>query len=131
MTALVDRGAFDLQRLLTIEPGFLDEDPAEHQHDASIVSVSLRSDRPVSAERFSSWMRRLIRERGVDVLRTKGILHLLGQERRYVFQGVHMVMDSEWGPPWTPAEARESRLVFIGRHLDEAALRQGFNACLS
>ena len=67
-------------------------------------------------------------ERGVDVLRTKGILNLSGQDNRYVFQGVHMVMDSAWGAPWDSA-SRSSRLVFIGRNLDEAELNSAFQAC--
>ena len=62
------------------------------------------------------------------MLRTKGILNLSGQDNRYVFQGVHMVMDSAWGAPWG-GDARSSRLVFIGRNLDEAELRTAFDNC--
>ena len=40
-----------------------------------------------------------------------------------------MVMDSQWGDAWKPGETRNSRLVFIGRGLDQAALREGFDAC--
>ena len=67
-------------------------------------------------------------ERGVDILRTKGILNLSGQQNRYVFQGVHMVMDSAWGTPWSEVE-RSSRLVFIGRNLDGAEIEAKFNEC--
>ena len=126
---VLDRGSFDLKRLLEIEPGFLEEDPADHEHDDSIISISLKSDRPLEPEKFSKWMREFIMERGIDVLRTKGILSLKGQDRRYVFQGIHMVMDSDWGTPWAADEARSSRLVFIGRNLDEAELRSAFQAC--
>ncbi len=125
------RGAFDLQRLLSIEPGFMDEDPEDHEHDESIISVSLKSGQPVAADKFSEWMRSFIMERGVDVLRTKGILALHGHEKRYVFQGVHMVMDSDWGPPWKAGEPRESRLVVIGRNLDSEELERAFSACLT
>ena len=76
-------------------------------------------------------MRKFIMERGVDVLRTKGILALDGHDRRYVFQGVHMVMDSDWGADWTPDEPRESRLVVIGRNLDGVELERAFAACLA
>ncbi|WP_346912166.1 GTP-binding protein [uncultured Roseibium sp.] len=126
---VLDRGSFDLKRLMEIEPDFLDEDPEDHEHDDSITSVSLISDTPIVPEKFSSWMRQFIQNRGVDVLRTKGILALAGYEQRYVFQGVHMVMDSDWGKDWGPEESRQSRLVFIGRNLDQSELESAFKAC--
>ncbi len=126
---VLGRGAFDLSRLLDIEPALLEEEPEDHEHDASIGSVSVKLDTPLDAEKFSAWMRRFIQQRGVDILRTKGILSLAGHDRRYVFQGVHMVMDSEWGMPWKPDEHRQSRLVFIGRNLDTAELEGAFRAC--
>lgn len=130
LSAILDAGAFDLKRLLSIEPGFLEEDPEDHEHDETITSVSLTAARPVDAEKFSKWMRALIRDKGTDIFRTKGILKIDGADKRYVFQGVHMVMDSDWGAPWTE-EAPESRLVFIGRNLDPAALKDSFEATLA
>jgi len=32
--------------------------------------------------------------------------------------------------PWEPDEKRVNKLVFIGRNLDEDALRKAFNGCL-
>lgn len=130
LSAVLDAGAFDLKRLLAIEPGFLEENPEDHEHDETITSASLSADAPVDAEKFSKWMRALIREKGTDIFRTKGILKIAGAERRYVFQGVHMVMDSDWGAVWDE-ESPMSRLVFIGRNLDHEALTSGFEATLS
>lgn len=126
---VLDRGSFDLKRLLDIEPGFLEEDPADHEHDASIASISLSSGKPLDPEKFSKWMREFVMKRGTDVLRSKGILSLKGQDRRYVFQGIHMVMNSDWGAPWAADEPRSSRLVFIGRDLDPAELENAFRNC--
>lgn len=126
---IIARGSFDLKRLIEIEPGFLEEDPDDHEHDDSITSISLKTEKPIEPDRFSKWMREFVRDRGVDLLRTKGILALNGQDQRYVFQGVHMVMDSDWGRNWTPEEKRESRLVFIGRNLDANELESAFAAC--
>ena len=124
---VLDCGAFDLSRILEIEPGLLTEED-DHEHDKSITSVSLKTSRPLIPEKFSNWIRGFIMERGVDVLRSKGILNLSEQENRYVFQGVHMVMDSAWGAPWGD-DSRESRLVFIGRNLDEKQLQREFMLC--
>ena len=129
LDALLDRAAFDLNRLLEIEPGFLEEDPEDHEHDDTVGSVSLSLDAPLDARAFSEWMRALIRDHGPSIFRSKGILSFADAPKRYVFQGVHMVMDSQWGAEWTPGEKRSSRLVFIGRDLDPSMLRDGFNAC--
>ena len=127
LAAVLDRGAFDLQRLLEIEPALLEED--DHEHDDTIVSVSLQMTEPLDSDKFSDWIRKFIIERGTSIFRSKGILSLADQDRRYIFQGVHMVMDSDWGPEWRPGEDRVSRLVFIGRDLDEEELMKGFRAC--
>ena len=126
---LLDRGAFDLDRILGIEPGFLGED--QHEHDDGITSVSLRTSRPLDAHRFTAWISELLRVRGVDILRCKGILDLNGGPNRHVFQGVHMLMDVTVGRPWKDHETRESRFVLIGRNLDAAALEEGFGSCLA
>jgi G3E family GTPase len=125
---LLDRGAFDLNRILEIEPDFLGEDT--HEHDDAIASVSLRADRPLDAQKFNTWISDLLRERGVDILRSKGILNLKNSANRFVFQGVHMLMEGLPGKPWQDGERRESKFVLIGRNLDEAELRAGFEACL-
>lgn len=124
---VLERGAFDLDRILEIEPGFLGEE--DHEHDDSIASVSLSSDVAIRPELFMPWLRRLTAEQGQDILRLKGILAFPGEEQRYVVQGVHMLLDGDHQRDWKPDEARTSRMVFIGRNLDAAALQKGFDAC--
>ena len=124
---VLDRGAFDLQRILHIEPDLLTGED-DHEHDQSITSVSLKVNGALDSKKFSAWISELIRTRGTDIFRSKGILSLAGQDRRYVFQGVHMVMDSTWGEAWTTSD-RDSRLVFIGRDLQTETLKLGFEAC--
>ena len=74
-------------------------------------------------------MRQVVKEHGTKIFRSKGILNFDSSDKRYVFQGVHMVMDSQWGESWGADEARDSRLVFIGRGLDPTELRTGFESC--
>jgi G3E family GTPase len=40
-----------------------------------------------------------------------------------------MILEGDLQRPWRADEPRSSRMVFIGRNLDEAALRAGFEAC--
>jgi G3E family GTPase len=125
---LLDRGAFDLARILDMEPDFLTGED-DHEHDDAVTSVSLTSDAPLDMPRFNAWIGGILQERGQDLLRTKGILHFNGQDQRFAFQAVHMLADGEFIGPWKEGDARQSRIVFIGRNISRPELQRGFAAC--
>jgi G3E family GTPase len=127
--AVLARGAFDLDRILEIEPNFLGED--DHQHDDAISSVALREERPIDVNKFNAWIGLLLRTHGQDILRSKGILNIKGSPSRFVFQAVHMLIEGDDGKRWEPSENRNSKLVFIGRGLDETWLRAGLSSCIA
>ncbi len=120
-------GAFDLRNALKLEPQLLDD--VTHEHDADIGCVSIREPGGIDETRFTRWINQLVQAQGKDLLRIKGIIDLEGEPRRFVFHGVHMTLDGRPGKPWKPGEPRVNELVFIGRTLDAAALRSGFEAC--
>ena len=128
LDAILDQGAFDLQRILAVEPDFL-ETGHEHAHDEAIGSTSATVDGPVDPEKLKIWIDRLLATQGQSILRSKGVLSIAGAQQRYVFQGVHMLADWAWGPTWKQGEPRISKMVFIGRNLDAEALHAGFAAC--
>jgi G3E family GTPase len=101
-----------------------------HHHDHEISSVSLTADAPVIFDEFMAWMQKLVRRHGRDLLRTKGILHLEGEHRRFIFQGVQSLLQGDVAGAWREDEARGSRLVFIGRNLGKMNIEDGFRACL-
>ncbi len=153
---VLDRKAFDLDRILDIEPDFLhgdghdhdhdhhdhDHDHAHHHHahgsggmkhyhDEHMQSVSIRTDKPLDPDKFFPWVQDLVANDGPSILRSKGILSFKDDPERFVFQGVHMILDGDHQRPWKEDEARESRIVFIGRDLPEEKIRQGFAACVA
>jgi G3E family GTPase len=121
-------GAFDLKNALSIDPEFLDEDA--HEHDETVSSVAIQESGVVNGDKLNRWLYQLVQARGPDLFRMKGILNMDYEDRRFVFQGVHMTLDGRPGRPWQPEETRRNELVFIGRDLDEAELRRGFSECL-
>jgi G3E family GTPase len=145
LTQVLDRGAFDLDRMLTLDPEFLDGHDDDHHHDhdhdghdhhhhhdiaaSGIGSVALRTG-TLDPKIFFPWIQRLTQEQGPDILRLKGILSFKDDEERYVVQGVHMIVEGDHQRKWKDGEKRESRLVFIGRKLDAAVLKTQFEACL-
>ncbi|WP_413200093.1 CobW family GTP-binding protein [Nostoc piscinale] len=128
MDSLLGVQAFDLNRALEIDPNFLGEDA--HEHDESVYSVALVAAGALDGEKLNAWMSKLLQTQGTDIFRMKGILNIAGEDNRFVFQGVHMIFDGRPDRPWKPTETRKNELVFIGRNLDEAKLKQDFLACL-
>ena len=103
----------------------------KHYHDEEMQSVSLRTDKPLNPDKFFPWVQDLVQKEGPSILRCKGILAFKDDDERFVFQGVHMILDGDHQRPWKAGEKRESRLVFIGRNLPEDKIRQGFEGCLA
>ena len=128
LAKVLGRDAFDLDRILAIEPAFLDETHA-HEHDEQIGSLSLTSEAPMNPERFIPWIQDVTRDFGMDILRMKGIIAMRDDDQRFVIQGVHMLIEGDSRGPWKTGERRETRLVFIGRDLPKDVLRRGFEEC--
>jgi G3E family GTPase len=99
-------------------------------HDVTVQSVSLRAGE-MEPKKFFDWIQTTTQAEGPNILRLKGIIAFAGDTDRYVVQGVHMIVEGDHQRPWKEGERRESRLVFIGRELDEAKLRAGFESCLA
>lgn len=129
MDSVLGVQAFDLDRALEVDPNFLSEDA--HEHDESVYSCALVEPQPLDGDKLSAWVTNLLETKGPDIFRMKGILNFAGEDNRYVFQGVHMIFDGRSDRPWASAEERRSEIVFIGRNLDEQALRDGFRSCLA
>jgi G3E family GTPase len=128
MSALLGVKAFDLNRALEIEPDFLGEH--EHEHDDTVTSIAIQESGAVDGNRFSDWISQLLQTKGPDIFRTKGILNIAGEDRRFVFQGVHMLFDGRPDRPWKTNENPKNELVFIGRNLNESQLKADFRQCL-
>jgi len=155
LDAVLGRNAFDLDRILDIEPAFLDSDHDDHEqahghedhqhhdheahtngglkhyHEEEIQSISLRTDKPLDPDKFFPWVQDLVQKEGPSILRCKGILAFKDDDERFVFQGVHMILDGDHQRPWKNDETRESRIVFIGRNLPRELITEGFESCLT
>jgi G3E family GTPase len=122
--------AFELERALSLDPGFLAE-AHDHEHDDAVGSVALAEDRPMDLDRLGSWISGLVSTRGPDLFRMKGIIQLEGKDERYVLQSVHMLLDGDFDRRWKEGERRRTEFVIIGRNLPIEDLRGGFAACVA
>jgi G3E family GTPase len=140
---LLGQGAFELDRIANLEQVHVHDEHCghghhhDHDHDGTglhgtdIASVSLQADAPMDQQRISAWLNALVASKGADILRAKGIIDVAGDERRLVFQSVHMLLEGDFQRPWKAGERRSSRLVFIGRRLDRGLLEAGFRRCIA
>ncbi len=147
LEAVLGRNAFDLDRILEIEPEFLDGDydhdhehahehedehrGLKHYHDEDMQSVSLSIEGDIDPEKFMPWLQNYVQKEGALILRAKGILAFKDEPKRFVFQGVHMLLDGDLQREWKPQEKRLSRLVFIGRNLKKDEITKGFLGCVA
>ncbi len=141
LDAVLGRNAFDLRRILEIEPEFLDgmgdhehehehaHHSLKHYHDEDMQSVSLSIEGDIDPEKFMPWLQDYVQKEGASILRAKGILAFKDEPKRFVFQGVHMLLDGDLQREWKPQEKRLSRLVFIGCNLKEDEIKKGVRAC--
>ncbi|MBG0809669.1 GTP-binding protein [Methylosinus sp. H3A] len=174
--AVLERNAFDLERILEIEPHFLEAEDHDHHdhgqdhhahdhhahdhecgpdcghdhhdhdhhdhgherhhddhghglkhyHDEEMGSVSILHEGEVDPDIFVPWLNEFVQREGADILRCKGIVAFTDEPKRFVFQGVHMILDGDLQREWRTDEKRSARLVFIGRKLKEEAIRESF-----
>ena len=94
-------------------------------------SLSLKTEKPLDANKFMPWLQALVASDGQSILRSKGILSFKDDDERYVFQGVHMMIEGDHQREWKADEPRISKLVFIGRELPEQKIRYGFEKCIA
>lgn len=128
-TKLIDVGAFDVKRVLTMDPEFLNTD-GEHQHDTTVSSCSCKFEGELNVNKLKMWINELMGTKAADLFRYKGVLAVRGIEEKFVFQGVHMIFSGSFSDAkWKAGEPRECRFVFIGRNLDKDALIAGVHAC--
>ena len=148
LDAILDLGAFSLDRAVSLDPHFLpsnhhhDHDHGhdhhhhhdhEHSHYEGIDSIAMRLATPLSEELFDAWLSELVGTRGLDILRLKGVLQMGDDPRRYIIHGVHMMLEGDYQGPWAADSVPESRFVLIGRNLHDplvrAEIEAGFRAC--
>ncbi len=145
-----DLRGFNLNAKLDVDPDFLKDESHEHDHehgehcdhpshqhahhhahDDDVKSFVFRSERAFDPAKLEDFLGAIVNIYGPRLLRYKGVLHMTGTERKVIFQGVHQLMGSDLGPAWGSAEARTSKMVFIGIDLPKDILLQGLEQCLS
>ena len=158
LAEVLDLRGFNLNAKLDIDPDFLKEEDAHghahddhehgehcdhpshahdhghghhHHHNDDVKSFVFRAERPLDPAKLEDFLGAIVNIYGPRMLRYKGVLNMVGTERKVIFQGVHQLMGSDLGPAWAPDEVRNSKMVFIGIDLPKDILVQGLDQCLA
>ena len=113
-----------------VKPIWQQDFHAAHTHNDAVTSVGITVPGDLDGKRLNDWISELLRVKGGDIYRMKGVLAVKGTNKRLVFQGVHMLFDAKFDREWG-ADPRHNTLVFIGKNLDRPALTEAFKACLA
>ena len=124
---ILDIRGFNLNSVLEIDPDFLEDD--DHEHSDDVKSFVFKTDKPFDSVKLEEFLSAMIQVYSKDMMRYKGVLNMAGQDRRVVFQGVHMMMGGDLAKPWGPGEIRQSKMVFIGRNLPQDIFVKGLELC--
>jgi G3E family GTPase len=114
----------------TVKPTWQADYHLEHEHSEGVSSVGIQQPGELDGKRLNEWISALLRTKGNDIYRMKGVLSVRGAAKRLVFQGIHMLFDAKFDREWGK-DPRVNTLVFIGKNLDRAALTEAFKGCLS
>ena len=130
LAALLDLRGFEFEPRPTWGLAVRPLAPIAHRPDR-IRTLVLESAEPIDPQRLSAFIEGLLARFGNALLRYKGVLAVMGEPRRLVFQGVLRLYSFDWGCEWGADEVRENVLVFIGDELPEEEIRQGFAELMS
>merc|ERR1712061_966914 len=121
---------FSLDKIIEMDDAFL-EDSHDHQHDSRVSSVGLDLEGEVVQQKLNEWIGWLLKEKGVDLFRSKGVLAVKGMKQKFVFQAIHMLFANSQEGAWGPEEERRCKMVFIGKNLNREELTTGFMKCMA
>jgi G3E family GTPase len=96
-----------------------------HSHTTGIQSFVLESSTALDLHRLKIWLQHICSRRTHELLRMKGVLRCAETTKPVVVQGVYQWLELSPGEMALPDI---SRLVLIGRDLDQEELKRGWEA---
>lgn len=131
MAHILGLKAFDLERVVAMDENFMNTEE-EHIHDNRVTSVgfTLEADQQVELYKLQDFISSLMKDFNQDLFRYKGVIAVKGRDKKFVFQGVHMLFGGDFAAEWGDKE-RKSVFCFIGKNLDKMNLKAGFMNCVA
>ncbi|GAB9474399.1 Cobalamin synthesis protein [Globisporangium polare] len=101
-------------------------------HTSGITTVHFEMAAELDIARFGEWLTVVVDEYAKsDVLRIKGVVAIANDTHRCIVQCVLDTYTMAPSVEWRANETRMSKLVLIGKNLDQSALEEGFLSCIA
>lgn len=94
----------------------------EHEHDDDINSVHIILNEAFELNALTAKLKQLVQEE--EIYRIKGFVAVPHKPMRMVVQGVGSRLEHFFDRPWQASEPRQTRLVLIGRALEQSKIEQ-------
>jgi len=94
----------------------------DHDHDDEITSVQFISEQAFEPKALISKLQELVQQQ--EIYRIKGFVDVPQKPMRMVLQGVGNRLETFYDRPWQAQESRQTRLVLIGRELNQTQIEQ-------
>jgi G3E family GTPase len=99
-----------------------------NRHDDHIRAFCFSFEQPIDPQLFDEWLSLLVGFKGPNILRIKGIVNLIGEDKPVVIHGVQHIFHPTVSLPAWPSEDRRTRIVFITRDIEQATIERSFAA---
>ena len=130
--------SFDVQNWLREEAYHDKHEENDHDHDhqnldknrhgSDIEAFCMVYDEPLEWPAFIAWIQTLITHKGENLLRIKGIVSIVDEDKPIAIHGVQHVFHNPVRLPDWPSEDRRSRIVFITRGIEAGVIEQSLDA---
>ena len=98
------------------------------RHSGGISAFSIRYKEPIEWPAFVAWIQTLIKHRGENLLRIKGIVNIQDEKQPIAIHGVQHIFHQPVRLPEWSTNDRDSRIVFITRDLDKKIIKDSLDA---
>ncbi len=129
-SGLLNLGSFDATKIadsVKKSMGAVCELLNHKKHEISTVAV--KATRPYAFLSLKEWLEEYLKKNSENLYRAKGVVSLANVDKQVVLQGVHGSFYIDLGEDWGDS-LRESRLIFIGKNLNQQEIEDGLQKCL-
>lgn len=100
----------------------------KNRHGSDIEAFCMVYDDPLEWPAFIAWIQTLITHKGENLLRIKGIVSIVDEDKPIAIHGVQHVFHNPVRLPNWPSDDRRSRIVFITRGIEPGVIEQSLDA---
>jgi G3E family GTPase len=126
---LLDSFSYDPAKVYQFVLG-VEKTSDKKQESHGIENMCYTTSSAMDQMKLAMWLDAFLTFNQDSIYRIKGILFLQGVENRIILQSVHTQFQTTVGKAWDKEEARESKIVIIGKNLNKKVIERNLDELL-